>query len=1068
MSTGDEFTLVESPLVQTLETLGWATLDGDPEVPEFTERSSFREAVLTKRLAAALRRINLDDKGQEWLDDGRIQSATNSLLLLHAAKLIEVNEQATTLLLEGVGVEGPDGGRGRTVRFIDFDHPERNEFLLVRQFRVDGREVIIPDVVLLVNGIPVAVVECKSPSINNPVAAGIDQLLRYTNQRDWIDDEEGAEALFATNQLLVSTCGDRAEVGTVGAAPEHFAEWKDVAPLTPEQVKAELGVVGELSGQQMMVAGLLRPAHLLDVVRHFILFKRDGSRTIKLLARYPQFRAVHKAVERLRTGQSREQDGDHDTRGGIVWHTQGSGKSFTMTFLVRKLRTLPDLCRFKVVVVTDRTDLQEQLAASAVLSGEEPRKARSAAKLQEILGETGPDLVFAMIQKYRGPEEVEDESGAEPFSVANEGAEILVLVDEAHRSHASTLHANLRRALPNCAMIGFTGTPILDEDRKKTEEIFGPFLDTYTLKQSEADGATLPIRYEGWEAKGVIIDGQTIDGLFDEYFKDRTAEDRKAIQGKYANRFKLLEAVQLIAAKATHMLRHYVENVLPRGLKAQVVAVSRKAAVRYRDALAGELRGLIQKLEKVPPNLLGLPPEVQAELTPEEQFLARAHPHLDTLRRVEVAAVISGEQNDPAGWKEWSDPAKTEQRVGEKGWFKMPLVADDPDKQHGLALLCVKSMLLTGFDAPVEQALYLDRPMKGAELLQAIARVNRIYPGKGCGLVVDYCGVARNLSEALAMYSQTDREGAMRRLLDDLPTLEDRHRDVMGVFRDQGLDIYKQRAECVDLLADMKTRAEFTVKLRLFLEALDMLLPRPEGLPFTRDARQLGLINMQASNRYRDGQLNVRGAGPRVEALIDQYVRAKGIDPKVPPISILDVNFPKAVQGAGSSRAKASEMEHAARYHINVHMAEDPAHYKKLSERLEEILKEFHDDWDALADNLWHFTEDMRKSESREVPGLDTLREAPFYRLLAEEIAGGEIPAERQEIVKAACRELTAELKKQLARVDFWRNKPAQDQLRGWVVNYLDNQDVAPFEKLQGIADRVLQLARALHTRLAA
>jgi hypothetical protein len=307
------------------------------------------------------------------------------------------------------------------------------------------------------------------------------------------------------------------------------------------------------------------------------------------------------------------------------------------------------------------------------------------------------------------------------------------------------------------------------------------------------------------------------------------------------------------------MLRHYVENVLPRGLKAQVVAVSRKAAVRYQEALSRELRELIEKLEKLPPNLLDLPAEVQAELTPEEQFLTRLHPHLDALRRIAIAAVISGEQNDPAGWKEWTDPAKTEQRVGEKGWFKMPLVADDPDKQHGLAILCVKSMLLTGFDAPVEQALYLDRPMKGAELLQAIARVNRIYPGKGCGLIVDYCGVAKNLSEALALYSRTDREGVMRRLLDDLPTLEDRHRDVMDVFRDQGLDFYKQRAECVDLLADIKTRAEFTVKLRLFLEALDMLLPRPEGLPFTRDARQLGLINMQASNRYRDGQLNVRG-----------------------------------------------------------------------------------------------------------------------------------------------------------------------------------------------------------------
>src|SRR5262249_16253380 len=311
------------------------------------------------------------------------------------------------------------------------------------------------------------------------------------------------------------------------------------------------------------------------------------------------------------------------------------------------------LRRFKVVVVTDRTDLQDQLAGSAKLSGEEPREAESAAKLQEILRETGPDLVFAMIQKYRGPDEEDTASGGREslgkalYPVLNESPEILVLVDEAHRSHTNRMHANLRRGLPNCAMIGFTGTPIIEEDKKRTEAIFGPFRDTYTLEQSEADGATLPIRYEGWEARGVVVNGQTIDGLFDDYFKDRTAEDREAIKGKYANRFKLLEAEQLIALKVEHMLRHYIENVLPRGLKAQVVAVSRKAAVRYRDALETSLGELIHRLENLPSHLLDLSPEVLAALPDEEQFLARAHAHLATLRRIEIAAVISGEQNQP-------------------------------------------------------------------------------------------------------------------------------------------------------------------------------------------------------------------------------------------------------------------------------------------------------------------------------------------------------------------------------------------------------------------------------------
>jgi type I restriction enzyme R subunit len=264
--------------------------------------------------------------------------------------------------------------------------------------------------------------------------------------------------------------------------------------------------------------------------------------------------------------------------------------------------------------------------------------------------------------------------------------------------------------------------------------------------------------YEGWDAKGVVIDGQNIDTLFDTYFADRTAQEREAIKGMYANRFKILEADQLIEQKARHMLRHYVENVLPRGLKAQVVAVSRKAAVRYREKLAQACQNLIAEVEALDPNLVALAPEQIALLPAEQQLLVRAHAHLGTLKRLEFAAVISpkltGEHADPPSWREWTDEGKIKQRVGPNGWFKQPLIGDNSDKCHGLAFLCVKSMLLTGFDAPVEQALYLDRPMKGPELLQAIARVNRTYPGKGCGLVVDYCGIAKNIETALSMYTK--------------------------------------------------------------------------------------------------------------------------------------------------------------------------------------------------------------------------------------------------------------------------------------------------------------------------
>lgn len=1076
MSThGDEFQQVEWPLVQDLEKLGWEVLDGDVEIPGLTDhRPSFREVLLKDRLAKALARINLNDQNLPWLDESRIRQAINALDRLSTPRLMEANEAAMLFLLEGVGVEGdPDklGGRGRTVRFIDFDHPERNEYLLVRQFRVDGRGSIIPDVVLFVNGIPLVVIECKSPSINNPLGAGIEQLLHYSNQRGWIDEDEGAEQLFYFNQLLISTCGDKAMVGTVGAQAEHYAEWKDVAPLIPEQVKAELGVVGQLTGQQVMAAGLLRPVHLLDVVRNFTLFKKEEGRTIKLVARYPQFRAVHAALKRLREGPTRQQTGDQDGRGGIIWHTQGAGKSFTMTFLVRKLRTQPEgspLRRFKVVVVTDRTDLEEQLEGSAKLSGEVPRKTKTGAALEAALREQGPALVFGMIQKARSDEE-EDGDDTALGDGLNPSTEILVLVDEAHRSHTNTMHANLRKSVPNCAMIGFTGTPIVEEGKKSTESIFGPFLDTYKLKESEADGATLPIMYEGWDAKGIVIEGHSIDTLFDSYFADRTAQEREAIKGKYANRFRILEADKLIEAKARHMLRHYVDQVLPRGLKAQVVAVSRKAALRYRSHLEEACKELIARVESVDKHLLDLPPDEIALLPEDEQFLIRTHAHLQTLKRLQFGAVISahltGKNADPPSWREWTDDVKIRDRIAN---FKKPLVSNNPDDSSGMAFLCVKSMLLTGFDAPVEQVLYLDRPMKGAELLQAIARVNRTYPGKGCGLVVDYCGVARNLAEALAMYSKADREGVMNRLLDTLPTLEDRHREVLDLFHNQGLNIYRDRAECVELLGDIRLRAEFTVKLHRFLEALDMILPRPEGLTFTRDARQLGFINMQARNRYRDEQLNVRGAGPRVEELIDAFVRSNGIDPKVPPISITDVEFPDAVREGGSSRAQASEMEHAARYHITIHFAEDPAHYRKLSERLEQILEEFSDNWDDLANTLFAFVDDLRRSENLDVAGLDRDREAPFFRTLAEARVEAVDPTQPNAELAGACREMVGHIRQQLRTVDFWRNDPAQKRLRGWLVTFLDDHNLVDFNKLEATADQIMQQARKLHVRLVA
>ena len=1035
--------------------LGWEHLRGDEGVPYLTGRDSFKEVLLKDRLREAVRSINLGEDGKPWLDDARVETVVSDLDRV-SGRLMEANETATQLLLKGTVVEGdPDlhGGHNQTVRFIDVDQPERNDFLVVDQFRVEaaGRDAIIPDLVLFVNGIPLVVVECKSPSITDPMESGIDQLLRYSNNRPWVEGDEGVEKLFHHSQVMVSTFYYGARAGTVGAEAEHYLEWKDTSPVKLEEVAQDLGVE-DLESQQKLVAGMLRPENLVSVIRNFVLHTQAAGKTIKIVARYQQFRAVQKAIERLRTGKTRLQTGGDDERGGVVWHTQGSGKSLTMVFLVRQMRTLPELRRFKIVVVTDRTDLEKQLAETAALIGEPLRRAQNSEDLKGILREEGADLVFAMMQK------VQEREGEELYPELNDSEDILLLVDEAHRTQSSTLHANLRRALPNAARIGFTGTPIMAKDRKATEEIFGPFIDRYRIKESEADGATVPILYEGRTTEAEVSDGRSLDELFEDMFRERTPEELEALKRKYATEGDVLEAKNLIAAKARDMLRHYVESLLPNGLKAQVVATSRLAAVRYQKALAEAHEVLIADLETLEPWLLDLTPEELESRDPEARFLVRAHPHLETIRRLEFAAVISGDRNDPPGWAEWTADARREDHVAR---FKRPLSHDDPGRQDGLAFLCVKSMLLTGFDAPVEGVLYLDRKMRGHELLQAIARVNRTHPDKEAGLVVDYYGVTRHLEQALADYNAEDVGEAITSLADELPILDARHRRVLAVFTDRGLEISDTRA-CVDLMRDEEVRADFAVKLKRFARSLDTVLPRPQALPYVADARTLGLINKIAANLYRDPQLGVLGAGQKVRDLIDAHLVASGIDPKVPPVSITDPDFFQTVEGRGTDRAKASEMEHAARHHITVHLGEDPAHYRKLSRRLEGILTTMEGRWGELVEALRELTEDIRAGRPADETGLDPRTQAPFLGVLVDR-ADDEA---RLEDLAALTVEMVEFVRRNTCTVDFWRNAHRQNLLRGRIVEFLDDNDVVPFDEQEAAADEVVELARNLHARL--
>ncbi len=1153
----NEYTEVERPLLVQLAAMGWQCIRGDLDYPQKTFRERFRDVILMDKLRDAIRRINRDDDGNPYLDDVTIDRAIRELLTTTAFGVFDKNRELTDKLNRGVSVEpldgsGESGQRSVPVKFIELDpeHLDRNEFVAINQFRVDfiGRTgFVIPDIVLFVNGIPLVVIECKSPRITEPMQAGIDQLLRYSNNRPEVEEIEGVDQLFLFNQLLVSTWFYEARVATLGAQAEHYELWKECHPATEAQVRAELEKpTGPLKSQEILAAGMLRPAHLLDIVRNFILFMPDDEgHQIKIVAGYQQFRAVHKALHDLLHNRSRLDGAAEDERGGIIWHTQGSGKSVTMVFLIRKMRTIPKLRAFKIVVVTDRTQLEEQLQETAALTGETirpnkfDRRANESAsdRVKRILAEDGPDLVFCMIQKNQDfdadaevleyeielpprnkrtaeveqamalerpvtDDWIEDSAAADEdsdvgtqgavtgsgqvrkfrqrirnydeYPVLNQSVWILLLIDECHRTQAKTLHANLMKALPNAAKIGLTGTPVT-RATASTLSIFRRFIDKYRMGEAEADKRIVKVSYEGRVPRGVIEKAEELDLVAKIEFDEYTDVEQQTIMQKYATEKRVLEAPKLIAAKARDMLRHYAATILPSGFKAQVVATSRRAAVRYQQALEQARDELVADLAALNPALLRLDEDDFAELPRETQYLVSAFPFLDRIRTLEFAAEISHDHNDPPTWRRWTDKAK--QREYERK-FKLPFEHRAPDKCSPLAFLCVQNMLLTGFNAPIEQVMYLDRRIYDHDLLQAIARVNRKRKGKKRGYVVDYVGIARAIRRALeGIDEETSDGGQVAEVLDEIPRLEDRHSRVMQVFTGRGINDIRDVERCVDLLEDEQIRAEFINYLSDFLASLGIVMPRPDALPYLRHAKILGFISRVAANLYRDDQLNLLGVEPKVRRLIDQYIAAQGIDHRFEKVDITDIEFNERVARGRSSRARASEMLHALRHHIRIHTPEDPEFFRSMSEKLADILRRLQDKWDELERVLAEFIrKEAARGRQQEIEGLDPKIHAPFFGILKARIdqQRGE-PLEADAAEFAGLVQLTTDLvsyiQSQIRTIDFWRDDVSQDNLETWVYNTIrrcrvQGQRLFASEGLRELASQVVDLARHRHRML--
>lgn len=677
------------------EELGYATAPGpnlahDGASPE---RTSYADVVLRGRLLSAVTRLNPS------LPAAACEEVVAKVMRFESAALVENNRRFHRLLTEGVEVEhaGPDGIVHDIARLVDFDDVGANDWLAVNQFTVvEDRRERRADVVVFVNGLPLGVLELKNPADPNATCRkAFNQLQTYKQQ---------IPSLLAYNEVLVASNEWEARLGSLTADWDRFMAWRttDGADVVPK---------GELELRTLLL-GVFDKSRLLDLVRSFVVFEDDGEKVIKKLAQYHQFHAVRKAV--TKTVEASATEGDR--RAGVVWHTQGSGKSLSMTFFAGKITLAPEMANPTIVVLTDRNDLDEQLfgtfAACRDLLRQNPVQAENREHLRELLAVASGGVVFTTIQKFAPPE------GERVHPLLTDRRNVVFIADEAHRSQYDFVDGfarHMRDALPNATFIGFTGTPISSAD-KDTTAVFGDYIDIYDIQRAVEDQATVPIYYEARLAKIQLDDAQRpkLDAEFEEVTEAEEDESREKLKSKWARLEAMVGAPQRVQLVARDIVEHFEQRQEVIEGKAMVVCMSRRICVELHEEIV--------------------------KLRPDW------HSENDADGAIKV--VMTGSASDPESWQ-----PHIRNKPRRKELAKRVRNAKDP-----LKIVLVRDMWLTGFDAPVLHTMYVDKPMRGHGLMQAIARVNRVFGDKPGGLVVDYLGIADQLKKALTHYTDGDRK----------------------------------------------------------------------------------------------------------------------------------------------------------------------------------------------------------------------------------------------------------------------------------------------------------------------
>ncbi|MHC4478671.1 MAG: type I restriction endonuclease subunit R [Planctomycetota bacterium] len=1011
---------LEDASLSWLDELGYQVLYGPDIAPSdddepSRERSSYSDVLLLDRFRDALARIN------PWLDDDSIGEISRRLMRSESASLIVNNRAFHKWLVDGFPVQRKtkDGHKWKTVKLVDYKNPEKNDWLAVNQFTVLGSKppARIPDIVVFINGLPLAVIELKNPT--DPQAdiwKSFSQIQTYKKE---------IEGLFVFNEALVISDGLNAKIGSISADKERFMPWRtiegeDLAPKTMLEL-------------EVLIKGFFEKKRLLDYLQHFIVFEDDGSNIIKKMAGYHQFHAVNEAVGSTIIASSKK----GDKRGGVIWHTQGAGKSITMAFYAGKLILQSALENPTIVVLTDRLDLDDQLFGTFSrcqdLLRQAPVQVESRADLRERLKVASGGVVFTTIQKFL-PEEKGDE-----FPMLSDRRNIVVIADEAHRSQYDFIDGfarHMRDALPNATFIGFTGTPIETQD-KNTKAVFGDYVSIYDIERAVGDEFTVHIYYEARLAKLEISEKERphIDPEFEEVTEKEEEDVRTRLKKKWAALEKIVGAQKRIELIAKDVVDHFEKRLEIMEGKGMIVCMSRRICVELYDAL----------------------------------IKLRPHWHGDDDLEGSLKVVMTGSASDPVEWQKHIRNKKRREKLAKR--YKVP---EDPFK-----IVIVRDMWLTGFDAPCLHTMYIDKPMHSHTLMQAIARVNRVFKDKPGGLVVDYIGIADALRRAMAAYTESGGQGDMKLDQDQaVAILLEKYEICRGMFH--GFDwsdwTSAKPVERLRLLpaAQEHILAQENGKERLLSavgdlsKAFALAVPHEKALEIRDDvgffqAVKAAIFKTTTASSGLDVGVDLAIKQIVSKAIVSDQVidifSAAGL--KRPDISILSEEFMAEVRKMPHRNLAIETLKKLLSEEIRTRTKKNLIQSKKFSQMLDEALSKYKRKAITSAeviDALIQLAKKMRESYKRG-EGLElTEDEIAFYDAL--EVNDSAVKILGDKVLRNIAIELVDTVKKNVT-IDWARKESVRARLRVMIKRVLGKHGYPP-DKQEKATMTVLQQAELI------